>query len=351
MKRKDFLKTTGLVSLSSFFNPGEFLTKNRQIQKTKIKPPVLKPGDTVGLISPGSSITESELENCISNLAKLELKTFFLDEILAKHGYLGGTDQQRANEINYMFADGNIKGIVAARGGYGCNRILPMLEYELIKNNPKALVGYSDITALLFALYSQSSLVSFHGPVGISTFNDYSIEYFRNSLMKNSTGIDLLSAKEDEQRDDEAYKIYVINEGLAEGELAGGNLSIAASLLGTPYDVDYRGKLLFFEDVGEEPYRIDRMITELLLAGKLQQAAGIALGVFIDCEIDDKKPAFKDSFTLKEVMFDRLGNLGVPVIYGLSFGHITNKFTIPFGINARLDTTNQKLTLLESCVE
>lgn len=159
-----------------------------------------------------------------------------------------------------------------------------------------------------------------------------------------------MTSATDENPNDEDRKVKVLRNGKAEGPLVGGNLSIVVSLIGTPYDVDTRGKIVFLEEVGEEPYRVDRMLTQMLQSGKLSDAAGIALGVFNNCEANKSKPEFENSFSLSEVLYDRLFNLGIPVIYGLSFGHIVNKFTLPFGINARLDVDNQTLVLLEPAV-
>lgn len=351
MKRRDFLKSGALTATAlPVLGTAHFITTDNKSNLEKIKPPMLKEGDTIGIITPGSSIDEDELQDSIKNLEELGLKPYYTNNMLAKNAYLGGTDKQRADDINHMFANDNVDGIFCARGGYGCNRILPMIDYEMIKRNPKILGGYSDITALLYAITSQTGVVTFHAPVGISTFNEYSIDYIRKVLMSTKSPVELISAEEDEEREDEAYHKYVITSGTAEGELIGGNLSIAASLLGTPYDLDYKDKIVFLEDIGEEPYRIDRMLTELLLAGKLQEAAGIVLGVFVDCEVDEEEPSYSDSFTLKEVMFDRLQGLGIPVVYGLSFGHIKNKFTLPVGIKTKLDVDSYKLTLLESSV-
>jgi muramoyltetrapeptide carboxypeptidase len=269
---------------------------------------------------------------------------------MERYGYLAGTDKNRVDDINHMFENEKVAGIMCARGGWGCNRILPKLDYDLISNNPKVLVGYSDVTSLLYGLYSQTGLVTFHGPVGISTFNEYSVKYLEKMIMDDSTGLKLISAEENINNDNDAYEIYSIANGKAEGELIGGNLSLVASLLGTPYDVDYNNKILYLEDIGEEPYKIDRMLTELILAGKLEEVKGIILGVFVDCEVKKDKPSFDESLTLKEVFIDRLAELGVPVIYGLSLGHISSKFTLPFGTRAELDTEKQTITMLESSV-
>lgn len=351
MQRRNFLKTGAVISAWPAISP---LAAARSVlpdsEVRKIKPPRLKEGDTLGLIAPGSFIDEGDLEESIDNLEDLGFKTYYTDRILERYGYLAGTDKLRAEDINHMFENEGVAGIVCARGGWGCNRILPMIDYDLIKKNPKVLVGYSDITSLHYGIYSQTGLVTFHGPVGISTFNNYSIEYLEKMLMGDSTGLELLSAEENQEKENKAYNIYTIAKGKAEGELIGGNLSISASLLGTPYDVDYKNKILYLEDIGEEPYRIDRMLTELLLAGKLDEVNGIVLGVFIDCEVKKHKPSFSESLTLKEVFIDRLAGLGVPVIHGLSFGHISNKFTLPFGNKAELDTEKQTITMLESSV-
>lgn len=350
MNRRIFLGNVGIaaaaIQLTRCYTIGaEVLEKTHE----KIKPPKLNPGDTIGLITPGSSITESELQDSIKNVESLGFNVYYTENILAKNGYLAGTDKHRADDINYMFENDDVKGIMCARGGYGCNRILPMIDYTLIRKNPKVLVGYSDVTALLYAIYAQTGLVSFHGPVGVSTFNDYSVNYLKKVLMEtNKFNIEI--AEEDIQNENEAYHSYTITPGIAEGELVGGNLSIAASLLGTPYDVCYKNKILYLEDVGEEPYRIDRMLTELILAGKLEECAAIVLGVFINCEIKKDDPSFKDSFRLREVFEDRLKPLGIPAAYGFSFGHIKNKFTVPFGVKARVDTELKSISIMESCV-
>lgn len=351
MNRRKFIATSALsVPVLSFPSILKSETGTVEARIQTIKPPKLKPGDTIGLIAPGSFIDEDELNESIQNVESLGFKTYYTDRILGKYGYLGGDDKNRADDLNHMFANPDVDGIICARGGYGCNRILPMINYDLIRRNPKVLVGYSDITALLYALYSRAGLVSFHGPVGISTFNDYSVDYLNRILKTDDKNYELISSVEDQEKGDEEYKIYTITEGKAEGELIGGNLSIAASLLGTPFDADYKNKIVFLEDIGEEPYRIDRMLTELMLAGKLQEAAGIVLGVFVDCEVDEEDASFEDSLTLREVFEDRLSDLGIPVIYGLSFGHISSKFTLPFGVNAAMNTKKKTVTLLESSV-
>jgi muramoyltetrapeptide carboxypeptidase len=344
MHRRDFIKSIStaavLTAAPKIYSLGE--------PKAKIKPPILKPGDTLGVIAPGSYISEDELKDSKENLEKLGYKVLYNDRILSRTGYLAGTDVSRAEEINSMFANKEVDGIICARGGYGCSRILPLLDYELIKNNPKVIIGYSDITALLNAIYSETGLITFHGPVGISSFNDFSVTYFNEVLVHPEKDLVLISAKGEDEKDNNGIKTIV--SGKAVGELVGGNLSVLNSLIGTKYDFNGEGKIIFLEEIGEEPYRIDRMLTQLIQSGKFDKAAGIAMGVFKDCEPKEKDPSFSTSFSLMEVLFDRLSNLKIPVIYGMSFGHIKNKFTLPVGITAELDTINQTITLLENSV-
>ncbi len=347
MKRKEFIKKSAILSvLPVLGGKNSFISGSPLVRDSKKNiPPRLKQNDVIGLIAPGSYITENQLHEAITNIEKLGFKTHYTENILKKSGYLAGNDHDRSYDVNYMFANKRVKGIVAIRGGYGCARILPMIDYNLIKRNPKILIGYSDITALLYGIYSQTGLVCFHGPVATSTFNDYSVNHLENILFHPRNNYTMRNLPEDEGQ------IKIISEGAAEGELVGGNLSIVVSLIGTKYDVVLKNKILFLEDVGEEPYRIDRMLTQLLQSKDLSEAAGIALGVFKNCEKKIKDPEFHNSFSLLEVFEDRLSKLNIPVIYGLSFGHIENKFTLPFGVKARLDTNDPSLTLLEKAVE
>ena len=275
MQRRNFIKGTAAAAI---LGTGGYKTLAKGIiQESKKKdlliPARLKPGDTIGLVAPGSFITENELKESVQNLEELGFKVAYSKNILARSGYLGGTDKQRADDVNNMFERKDINGIFCARGGYGCARILPILDYGKIEKNPKVIIGYSDITALLYGIYSQTGLVCYHGPVGISTFNEFSVYNMENVLMQPSASFAMISKPDKE--DDELYKIYPIRSGIAKGELVGGNLSIVVSLIGTKYDIDTTGKIVFLEDVGEEPYRIDRMLTQMIEAGKFDNAEKI----------------------------------------------------------------------------
>lgn len=358
MNRKKFITSLSVASVGaavfpfSSVQPSSFqssvLKGYLKDEPPVIKPPRLKAGDKLAIVAPGSYISEEELQDSIKNLNELGFETTYSEKILLQSGYFAGTDKDRAEDLMEKFSDKNVKGIVCARGGYGCSRILPLLDYDAIRSNPKVLIGYSDVTALLYGIYQKSGLISFHGPVGTSTFNDYTVSNFnkvlinpeRTSLFNNSTSGD----------DENVYGVITIKKGKGKGRLVGGNLSIIVSLIETEYDVDYSDKIIFIEEIGEEPYRIDRMLTQMIQSGKFNNAAGIMMGIFRKCEVKKESDLTSKSFTLLEVLMDRLGNLKVPVVYGMSFGHVNDKFTIPFGALAELDADKQTFTLLEKAV-
>lgn len=356
MYRRKFISSVAALSALPFI-PRQLsagtrpeILRNFQEDLPVIKPRRLKKGDTVALVAPGGYLREGELKDSVDNLEKLGLKVVYTERINKRYGYLAGHDEERAADLMEMFTRKDVDAVMCARGGYGCTRILHMLDYNLIRNNPKILIGYSDITALLNAIFEKTGLVGFHGPVGISTFNEFSLYYFNNVLYGLQDDLTLWSAK-DEKPDLPDRKITVIRSGKCKGRLVGGNLSLMAAMVGTPFDINTDGKIIFLEEISEKPYRVDRMLTQMISAGKFSKAAGIALGVFDKCVPDDKGTDNDESLSVMEVIFDRLYSLGIPVIYGLSFGHITNKFTLPVGINAELDVNNQVVRLLEKAVD
>lgn len=345
MKRRNFIKTISAASVALTTSKASISESKYLSVKKLIKPVRLKRGDTIALVTPGSYITETEKEESISNLRNLGFNVVYSDKLMQKNGYFSAVDKDRAEDLNEMFERKDVHGIMCARGGYGCARILPYLDYDLISENPKPFIGFSDVTAIHYAIYKKSNLVTFHGPVSISTFSRFSTFNFENVVMKKTKGLILQNSSTGNNQN--KYGITAISEGIAAGELIGGNLTIAVSLIGTEYDIDYSGKIIFLEEFLEEPYRIDRMLTQMIQAGKFENSAGIALGVFKHCESDEKNPSFHGSFNLMEVLKDRLGNLGIPVVYGLSFGHVTDKFTLPFGVKAELSSENNQIKLLE----
>jgi muramoyltetrapeptide carboxypeptidase len=233
-----------------------------------------------------------------------------------------------------MFTNPNINGILAMRGGSGCARVLPFLDYDVIKQNCKAFIGMSDVTVLLTAFYTKAEMTSFHGPVGYSTWSDFTKKFFTETLFDKKETEMLTPADSD---------FYTINEGVSQGQLIGGNLTVFSQLVGTPYLPDMNGKLLFIEDINEEPYRIDRMLMQLKLAGILSQVHGIIIGECRKCAPED----LEKSLSLKQVFQDHLSNLNIPVFYGAKFGHIKDKWTLPIGIKAEMNANIGSLKLLE----
>lgn len=349
MNRKKFITSLSVASVgATIFNPLSLAKPIQPDEPPVIKPKRLKKGDRIALVTPGSYISEKELQDSIKNLDELGFEVTFSKRLMLQNGYFSGTDEERAEDLMEMFERNDVDGIMCARGGYGCARILPLLDYDIIRSNPKVLIGYSDVTALLYGIFQKVGLVSFHGPVSISTFNDFSVNNFNRVLTNPEPNAKFLNA--DSTEDENIYGVTSIVSGKKKGRLVGGNLSIMVSLIGTEFDVDYSNKIVFIEEVGEEPYRIDRMITQLIQAGKFENAAGVMMGIFDNCEPKEKNPAYSKSFILMEVLKDRFGKMKFPVVYGMSFGHIKNKFTIPFGILAELDADKQTFTLLEKAV-
>ncbi len=347
MDRRKFIISTslslGAVSVSKF----GFAKENTG---DKLKPKRLSKGDTIGLIAPGSGVGRSSFEKAIATIKRLGFTPYYTENLRVNNGFLGGTDQQRIDDIHHMFENDIVDGILCIRGGYGSNRLLAMIDYDLIKNNPKLFMGYSDITALLYGIYSQTGLTCFHGPVGVSSFKGYAENTFVKEVVSAKKGLVIKRPKSWVEKDNKAFNSLIINRGKAQGVLIGGNLSVLVALIGTPYDIDFSDKILFLEEIGEPPYKIDRMLTQLLLSGKLAQLKGIALGVFIDCDDNPEDEDYDKSISLEEVLKERLADLNIPIMYGLPFGHISDNATIPFGVRAELNTEKESLTLLESVV-
>ncbi len=341
MNRRSFYKNLMGLGILSTIDPKLLLSGSTDSVRCRThKAQRLRPGDRVALITPGSPITEEKLQKSIQNIKHLGLIPSYTQRVKLKYGYLAGKDAERLQDLHDHFRDPSIKAIWCIRGGYGTGRLLPFLDYKLIRKNPKILIGYSDITALLQAIHIKSGLMGFHGPMSSSDFDAYNVGGLRRMLIRPEEELVIPFPESDPS-------IYrVISSGTASGKLIGGNLSLAAALCGTPYRMDFRDKIVFLEDIGEKPYRIDRMLTQLLQSG-LQDAAAIALGIFADCAAkpDDR------SLSLEQVIEDRLGSLNIPVVYGLPFGHIQNQWTIPIGCKARLDTGRAELRLLQKAVE
>jgi len=315
-----------------------------------IRPRALKPGDTAGLITPSTFVSDPDsLALAERTIAYFGLKPKWGKNVRQREGYLGGAVQGRLDDLHAMFQDREVKAVFALRGGYGAAQLLDRIDYDLIRSNPKILLGYSDITALHLAIHKKTGLVTFHGPVVLSRFTGYTQEHFRAALF-DTKPIGAIANPPDSNPLRPAHTLRTVRPGKARGRLIGGNLSLICSLMGTPYEIDTRGRILFTEDVDEEPYRIDRMLTQLRLAGKLEAAAGIVFGECADCRPKDYKASFNSTFTLGEVLDRILGDLKIPVLSGLTIGHTEDQLTLPEGVMATLDADKQELILEEAAV-
>lgn len=313
-----------------------------------LKPKRLRPGDTIGLVAPAGPSKNDEGVRFSGDL--LRSLGFVVKEgqhVYDRDQYLAGADEDRARDVNAMFADDGVDAVFTLRGGYGTQRILPFLDYELIANKPKVLIGSSDITGILIAVFEKTGLVGFHGPAAGGNYSDYALSEFRKVLMEPQSTTRIAQAPAFEQRPgrvENRNRVTRFTGGRAKGRLVGGNLTLVSTLMGTPYEPNFKDRIVFLEDVNEAPYRIDRMLTQLWLAGKLQHAAGIAFGKFTKTEDDG------NTFSIEEIIRRRCAPLGIPVVSGLMIGHIADKTTVPIGVMATLDGESGSLELLEPAV-
>lgn len=350
MNRRKFIGGTSLLA-GSVILPNCSTAATAVISSDSvIKPKKLSSGDVVGLITPGSALVGDAKQRAMNNLKALGLKVVTSKNFNKRTGFVAGSDQERVDDLHEMFANDDVDAIVCARGGYGTGRILSMLDYDLIKANPKVIIGFSDITALLYAIYNKTGLICYHGPVGSSKFTDFTTSSFMSVLMSNTLK-ELKRPEAWNSKTAESYQYKSWNDGEASGELIGGNLSIVCSMLGTPYDVSFKDKILFIEEVGESLYRVDRMLTQLLNSGKLDECAGLVLGIFSSCKAKSGGVDDDGYVTLSRVLNDRLSLLKIPVMYGMPIGHIDDNATIPIGVRVKMNTQSRTMTWLENTVD
>lgn len=340
LNRRDF----GRLSIAAV--AASSLAQKATPQRPPIKPKRLAPGDTVGLVLPASAAFEADdIAFAKEQMEAIGFKVVIGAHAYDKWGYFAGRDRDRAADINAMFADDRVAAVVCYTGGWGSPRVLPYLDYELIARRPKVLIGYSDITALLNAVHKRTGLVTFHGPVGGSNFDPYTLDNFKRVVMTgDAPGVLNPPPKKPNELIDRTNRVLRLSPGKATGRLVGGNLTMVASLMGTPYELDTTGAIFFLEDVREELYRIDRMLSQLALAGKLDRLAGFVFGRCSQCDV--KGP----TFSLEEILRDRFGAVPYPAISGLSFGHIDQKLVLPIGVNATLDAAAGTLSIDEPAV-
>jgi muramoyltetrapeptide carboxypeptidase len=264
-------------------------------------------------------------------------------------GYLGGSIEERIADLHEMFGARDIDGVFAIRGGYGSAQLLDGIDYDLIRRNPKVFLGYSDITALHVAIHQRTGLVTFHGPVTLSRFSEYTQKHFRKALFETDP-VGPVTNPPDSDPLRPAHTLRTIRPGTARGRLTGGNLTLISTTMGTPYEIETKGRILFLEDVGEQPYSVDRMLTQLRLAGKLQQAEGIVFGECSGCRPREFQPSFESTFSLGEVLDHILGRLKIPVLTGLTIGHTADQLTLPLGAMATLNADKGELVIEEAGV-
>jgi muramoyltetrapeptide carboxypeptidase len=349
--RRSFLKRVGLAAPFILSNSAVFgMSKNSEPTHFHlVKPPRLRRGDIVGVVAPASPAEDPEdIDDFAAALGNFGFKPKLAPNVRKRLGFLAGDDQARADDLMTMFGDRNVKAIFCLRGGYGSARLLGMLDYRFIKRHAKVFVGFSDITSLHTAFEVHARMVSFHGPTlnsNITTArpSKFTLGSLMRTIMEPSApggiceGLTQNSAT-------------ILKRGTATGPLIGGNLTVFMALIGTPYQPRFKGSILFFEDVGEQPYRFDGRLTQLLNAGLLQQVAGVAVGNNKDCTDPDAAKSKEYHQTVEDVLRDRLLPLGVPVVSGLPYGHVRENATIPMGLQATLDAVNGDLIINEPAV-
>jgi muramoyltetrapeptide carboxypeptidase len=304
------------------------------VQKdVRVKPPALQPGDIVGIAAPASNVKPAMLEAGCRTLRDLGYKPFYFDSILERDFYFAGSVERRARELEEMFVRDEVRAIICARGGYGSNYLLSALELKKIKANPKIFVGYSDLTSLLTYFADAAGLVTFHGPMIAKDFAD------PNGVDLDSWEHALNGSSEWQLELDSDVKPLV--PGSAEGILYGGCLSILVASLGTPYEISTAGTILFIEDIAAKPYQIDRMLMQMKLAGKFDEVRGIVFGEMIDCTQNKDQ-----TYSLQDVILRVVGDLGVPLAFGLRSGHVSRgNITLPFGVRAALKVAANMVNL------
>ncbi|MBQ3478616.1 MAG: LD-carboxypeptidase [Clostridia bacterium] len=309
-----------------------------------IKPKPLRRGDTIGLVGISGALHEPEtrFEKMLEAIDALGYKVIVADSCREEYGYLSGTDASRAKGLNQMFRDDRVDAVVCMRGGYGVTRILDRVDFDVIRANPKLLLGYSDITALHTAIHEKVGMVTIHGPMPDRAWMEFD-DFSRRSMLRALTSTEPLGTL----YNPEGTAPKCVVPGRCEGRLVGGNLSLIAALCGTPYQLNPEGKVLLLEDVGEYVYRLDSMLTQLRLAGMFERCAGVVLGGFTNCTEEYERYALH----LEDVIRDIIVPAGKPVLANLSIGHTPVKITVPLGVNCAVDAEAGTLTITEAALE
>ncbi len=342
MNKRTFVKSLGLA-----FASAPFLSFDTKISRPSggLFPKAIQKGDTVGIISPSAATADRmEFTYAQEAMEALGFKVKVGENLKNRFGHLAGTDQERADDLNAMFADPEVKFIICLRGGSGAARILPLINYETIKKNPKPLMGYSDITALHCAIQSQTGLTTFHGPNGSGSWNSFHVKQFQQVFFEKK----LMTFQNEVTKGDDLVakgnRIQTLQGGTATGRILGGNLTVLSALSGTPYYPDFQGSILFIEDIGEDPYRIDRMMSTLQLNGTLSKIKGFIFGQCSDC----KPGGGYGAFTIDQIMDQYIIPLGIPAYTGAMIGHIPRQFIVPVGAKVTMNADAGTFSLVES---
>jgi muramoyltetrapeptide carboxypeptidase len=346
MQRREFLQAAAMATVAASVPAGARAAE----PPATIKPKRLAQGDTVVLVAPANATFNSiELQIAKESLEALGFKVRIGSHLLERHGYLAGDDKARAEDINRAFGDSSVAAVHAIRGGWGSARLLPHLDFDTIRRNPKVLIGYSDITALLLSIHAKTGLVTFHGPIGLGRWDSFSLEYYKRVLFNgerviytNKQGLSDRNALVQTE-----FRTQTITPGKARGRLLGGNLTVLTAILGSPYLPDWDNAILFTEDVGEDYYRIDRMLTQLKLAGVLGKIRGFVFGGCSECGPGNGNFG---ALTLEEIFADHVKPLGVPAWQGAMIGHAQPQWTLPVGADVEIDATAGTIRLLEAPV-
>ena len=337
MKRRKFIRNSAGLALGggllSMVNQPEF-------QENIIKPKQLIKGEKIGLTAPAGCIwNKYHIGKIQGILSDLGFKTEVGESNYQQVGYLAGSDELRAKEFMGMVEDNSIRAILTMRGGWGCSRILDLLDYESIAKHPKVIMGFSDITSLVNAIYTKTGLVTYHGPCGYSSWGDFTVDHVKKAVVSGKPFVM-------QNPEDSELELKTWSEGKAQGRLIGGNLTVISTMVGTAYEPNWNNKLLFLEEIKEEPYRVDRMLWQLKQADVFKKINGLIIGSFRKCTPEEPDR----SFSLDEVFEQHFSAVPFPVYTGASFGHLGPKFTLPIGILAEMNANKYTIQTVEDSV-
>jgi len=314
-----------------------------------VKPRRLRPGDTVGVVTPATATFQQvELDIVTESLTALGLKVKIGEHVRDRHGSLGGADRDRAADINRFFADDSVRAVFPTRGGWGSSRLLPLLDYDTIRRNPKIILGYSDITALLNGIHAKTGLITFHGPNGGGRWDQPSLDWMKQVLF-DGQAVTFANPKTTNDRNvltQIENRTQKIRGGKARGKLLGGNLTVFTAIMGSAYVPNTDGAIFFTEDVDEAYYRIDRMMTQLAIGGVLGKIRGFVFGTCSECKTGDGYA----SFTLEEIFADHIAPLKIPSWSGAMIGHAMTQWTLPVGLEVEIDADAATLRMTEPAV-